>query len=167
MHMTLRFTATLPLAVGITALIATISVRADWLQPAAGTYEYNDTANWAGGTIDDLFPPTLSVAGDQTILFSADRTLPAAWNLLHAGPGNLTLAGFAANRTATLGGDFTVDSVSNARSVMIGSVNADENLSVALVRCSGISRSRPGTPLKRRRESTSARSTNSPARVRC
>ena len=47
-----------------------------WLQTAAGTYDFNDTANWVDGEINGVFGTDLGLAGNQTITISADVSVP-------------------------------------------------------------------------------------------
>lgn len=130
--MTARRAILLAVASWACCLISPHRARADWLQTGAGPFEYNDTANWNGGIIDDVFPASLNIAGNQAITFNADRVLPGAWQFLYDGAGNLTLRGDGTDRTATLGGNLTVDSVTNTRTVTFGSATAGQNLNVAL-----------------------------------
>ncbi len=114
-----------------TMALGTLSAYADWIPTAAGTYEYNDTANWDALNINDRFSNTFT--GMQTATFNADRALSGDWQFLYDGAFNLTLnADGVANREVTLAGNINVDSVTNGRTVTFGSTTALNNLNIEL-----------------------------------
>jgi len=109
-----------------------------FLQTAAGTYDYNTSGNWVGGTINGIWDSSLTIAGIQIATFAADTALPTGLTFNHAGNFALTLRSDAvANHTVTLGSDISVAGTSTA-AVTIGSTTALNNLNVDL---GGVSRS--------------------------
>ena len=49
--------------------------QADWIQTGAGPYDYNDPENWSDRKPNGVFPATLTLEGEQTIIFSADTEI--------------------------------------------------------------------------------------------
>ena len=79
-----------------------------WKQTAAGTYDYNDAANWVNGDINGVFGSDLTLAGAQTITFAADTTLPNGLMFAYKGNYAVTLQSEGTgDKTLTLGGDVT------------------------------------------------------------
>jgi len=108
-----------------------LTAKADWNQTAAGTYDYNDAANWSDGTPNGVFPDTLTLTGAQTITFASDTTL--ADGLLVAYKGNFPMT-FVSDgtgaKTLTLGGDVSVNVADNgtAAHVTFGAATDASNL---------------------------------------
>ena len=109
------------------ALLAALPALADpatgWLQTAAGTYDYNDAANWVDGDINGVFGADLTLAGAQTITFSQDTTLPDGLTFAYAGAYAITLkSDGSGSKTLTLGGDITASMATDnaAATVTIG-----------------------------------------------
>jgi autotransporter-associated beta strand protein len=101
-------------------------------QTGAGPFDYNDTANWVGGTINGVWDVSLSTVATQTATFAANSTLSTGLNLGYTGNFDLTfLSDGTADRTITLGGDIIVNPASN-RTINIGSLNANEGLNINL-----------------------------------
>lgn len=122
------------LMTGIFALLALPDSQAQttgWNQTAGGTYNYNDTANWVGGTINGIWDASLTLTGAQTIQFSADTILSTALDFQAFGSQNITLQGTGGAKTITLGGDIT-SNISINKALTIGSTNAANNLNVDL-----------------------------------
>jgi len=98
---------------------------------AGGTYDYNDTSNWVGGTINGIWDSSLTLTGAQTIQFAANTTLSTALDFQCFGSQNILLQGTGGAKTITLGGDIT-SNVSINKAVTIGSATAANNLNVDL-----------------------------------
>jgi len=127
------------------AIAAASSARAEWtgtLTPG-GSHDYNNTANWSGGGINDTFlnNPTVNPSG-VTISFSADRTTVNNANgvtgrglhLAYGGPAGLTLEGNGGGtgaHTLTLSGNVYLGNLGNVTTV-IGSTTAGSQLNVNL-----------------------------------
>lgn len=100
-----------------------------WLQTAAGTYDYNNPANWVGGVVNGVFGSDLTLAGAQTITFSEDTTLPDGLTCDFGGGYVITFASDgASNPTITLGGDISVGAAAKNCGVTFGSATAAKNL---------------------------------------
>ena len=56
-----------------------------WKQTDAGTYDYNDTANWVNGEINGIFGSDLTLEGAQTITFAADTELTEGLTIAYQG----------------------------------------------------------------------------------
>ena len=96
----------------------------------AGPYDYNNTANWGSGTINNQF--STNPAAHQTIFFAADTTLTSTLSITNTGTFNHTFIG-SGDRTITLGGSLAFFGTgSNLNSVTIGSTNAGEKLNISL-----------------------------------
>lgn len=102
-----------------------------WNKTAGGTYDYNDTANWVDGDINGLWDAALTLAGAQTIQFSANTILETALDFQAFGSQNITLQGTGGARTITLGGDIT-SNISINKALTIGSGTLANNLNVNL-----------------------------------
>ena len=101
-----------------------------WLQTGAGPYNYTNTANWVGGTVNGTWDPTLTLTAAQTATFSGDTLVPSL-TFGYAGAFNLTLrSDGTANRSLTLGGNISVATASGA--VTIGSTTANNGLNIDL-----------------------------------
>jgi len=101
-------------------------------QTGAGPYDYNDTANWVGNTINGVWDTSLTVTQNQTVTFGADTTLLTPLTFNYAGSIGLTLRSDGiTNRMLTLGSDITVNPVMNT-SVSLGSATANQNLNINL-----------------------------------
>ncbi len=116
-------------------LLAGGPARAAWQTYDATTQNYTNTANWAGGVIDDVFSSS-STAWAQTINVTANRTLPAGLSLTRnpsaAAVGNVVFQGSGGDRTFTLGGNLNVTGswswVGNPKVVQLGSATAGSRL---------------------------------------
>ncbi len=117
---------------GVTAALASSSQGA-WQQTAAGTYDYLTPANWVGGTIDDNFPSTLTLAGAQTLTFGSGWTTAGSMSFGYGGNYGLILRGTGGDRTLTLGGDVLLSTTGGtSANVAIGSTTAAQGLNVDL-----------------------------------
>ena len=91
------------------ALCAFADPATGWKQTAAGTYVYDDPVNWVDGVVNGVFGSDLTLAGAQTITFSADTQLPNGLSIAQTGAFAITFASndASAARTLTLGGGYT------------------------------------------------------------
>jgi fibronectin-binding autotransporter adhesin len=117
------------------ALSATLAASpeafAQFNQTGAGPYDYNDTANWNGGTINNQF--SSNPTANQTVFFAEDTTLSSGWSISNTGTFSRTFIGSGADRTVTLGGNFFLGSSNdNANTVTIGSTTAGQELNLDL-----------------------------------
>lgn len=104
-----------------------------WKQTGAGPYDYNDPANWVGGTVNDIngrWDESLTLATHQVVVFGVDTVLTYPLHFGYAGPFDLRLRGTGGNRTLTLGGDVTTAMA--GRTISLGSVAVDQGLDVNL-----------------------------------
>ncbi|MEX0774550.1 MAG: autotransporter-associated beta strand repeat-containing protein [Phycisphaeraceae bacterium] len=121
------------LAVTAALLGLVTPAHAGWTQTGAGPFDYNDTGNWAGGTIDGLWDSSLTLAAGQTATFGADTVLGTGWTFNYAGNFGLTLRGTGADRTVTLGGNVGLNTGGGtSANVAIGSTTAGQRLHVDL-----------------------------------
>ena len=110
-----------------------------WIGATSGntndsSHDYNNTANWAGGTIDDSFSG-VTFTGNTTLYFSANRTTGASGlNLNYSGAVDLTLMSNSSTaRTLTLGGTgITGDfgGSSNSQTVTFGDATNAVNMNL-------------------------------------
>jgi len=111
-------------------------------QVNAGPWDYNTTANWAGGTINGIWDTSLTLATAQTVTFAADTTLSTGLSFNYAGNFGLTVdSSSTTTRTLTLGGDLTLNTGGGtSANVIIGDAvnhlnvslgNSNRNLNVA------------------------------------
>ncbi len=107
-------------------------------QTAAGPFDYNNTANWVGGTINGIWDTTLVNTASQAATFGANTTLTTSLqigydaNSVTANARNLTLrADGTGPYTLTLGGDISVSTVSS-ETLTFGSATANQTLNVNL-----------------------------------
>ncbi|MBL9185737.1 MAG: autotransporter-associated beta strand repeat-containing protein [Verrucomicrobiaceae bacterium] len=101
-------------------------------QTGAGPFDYNNTANWVGSTINGVWDSSLTITATQTATFGADTVLTTGFNFGYTGNFDLTLrSAGTANRTVTLGGDIVVNPASN-RTITLGSTTANQGLNVDL-----------------------------------
>ena len=110
----------IPLSLAFFAASAAFATPATgWLQTAAGTYDFNDTANWVDGEINGVFGSDLTLTGAQTITFDTDTTLPNGLSFAFTGNYKVKLqsADETSIYTLTLGGDFLNDEVGSSASV--------------------------------------------------
>ncbi|MCB1129824.1 MAG: autotransporter-associated beta strand repeat-containing protein, partial [Verrucomicrobiae bacterium] len=126
----LRTSCLLVSAVLCTASAATAQTTG-WNQTAGGTYDFLDTGNWVGGTINGIWDSSLTLAGSQTTTFGADTLLTGGLEFLYDGSANVTLVGSGGARTVTLGGDVNVNTIQN-RIITIGSTSASSALNLNL-----------------------------------
>ena len=108
------------------------AVTTGWNQTGAGPFDYTNTANWVGGTINGIWDVSLTNTAAQTATFSADTVLGTGLTFNYAGAFNLTLrSDGVTNRLLTLGGDVAVNPVAN-QTVTLGSSTANQGLNVNL-----------------------------------
>lgn len=97
----------------------------------AGPYDYNNTANWTGGTINNTWGTSLTA--HQSITFGADTTLSGSLSITNNNAFNHIFTGSGADRTLTLGGGISLgSSATNANKVTIGSTGLNQKLNVDL-----------------------------------
>jgi autotransporter-associated beta strand protein len=128
------FVSTLAGRAGLATVLlaaASTSVHAQFNQTGAGPYDYNDPANWVGGLINGNWDSSLTLTAAQVVRFGADTVLTTGFNFNYTGNYTLRLIGVGGNRTITLGGDISVNPVSN-RTVTIGSTATNQKLNVDL-----------------------------------
>lgn len=102
-------------------------------QTALGTYDYDDSANWVGGTINGLWDASLTLEAAQTITFDSNLSLGTGLTFNYTGAFNETLrSDGVADRTVNLGGDILVNTASANRTVTIGSTTANQKLNLDL-----------------------------------
>lgn len=108
----------------ILALLATTTSQAVWIGATTGNtvdaaHNYTNTANWAGGIIDDDFTG-VTLTGATTLYFTGDHaTGPNGLNTSYSGIFDLTLRGSGGDRTLKLNGPFTCQPVAD-RTLTIG-----------------------------------------------
>ena len=109
------------------ALSAMADPATGWKQTAAGTYDYNDAANWVGGVVNGVFGSDLTLAGAQTLTFSTDTTLANGLDIAYKGNYAMTFQSDGTGaKTLTLGGDISEALQGNASAIVtIG--GTDEN----------------------------------------
>ena len=118
------------LALSTTSLHAQVT---GWLQTDAGSYNYTNTANWVGGTVNGIWDSSLTLTAAQTVTFDANTTLATGFSFLYGGSFNDTLrSDGTTDYTLTLGGDITVNTVSASRVITIGSTTANQKLNINL-----------------------------------
>lgn len=100
-------------------------------QTAAGPWDYDTTGNWVGGTINGIWDSSLTLTAAQIVTFDSDLVLSTGVTFGYTGNHALTLRGDGSDRTITLGGNITVNPVSN-QTVTLGSATAGERLNVNL-----------------------------------
>ena len=125
------FSALLAAVFALIAMGSTHAQTTGWNQTAGGTYDYKDTANWVGGTINGIWDASLTLTGAQTIQFSADTILSTALDFQAFGSQNIVLQGTGGAKTITLGGDIT-SNISINKALTVGSNTAANNLNVDL-----------------------------------
>ncbi len=123
----------------ITIPLASAQVTTGFNQTAAGTYDYNNSANWVDGDINGVWSNALTLTGTQTVTFGADTTLNAtngiSLNFSHAGAFSTTLrADGTGPYVLTLGGDVFVNTASTSPNpiVLIGAFTGNQNLNLNL-----------------------------------
>ncbi len=127
--MSTRMCVVLALVFGV-ALCVGSPVRADFI-PTTGTVEYNTGSNWDGGIPNGVFSAALT--GNLTVTFNANTTLLTGWTFSHTQVDKpFTLRGTGGNRTVTLGGDVTMDTVDDGKTVTVGGTFSGSYLNVAL-----------------------------------
>ncbi|MFA6289358.1 MAG: autotransporter-associated beta strand repeat-containing protein [Opitutaceae bacterium] len=97
-----------------------------------GTNDYNDTANWVGGTINGIWDRSLTLTAAQTVTFGADTVLSTGLDINYTGNFDLTFRGTGADRTLTLGGDISLNLNSANRTITFGSTTSGQRLNVDL-----------------------------------
>lgn len=99
-------------------LLAAGTAQAGWIGSTNGTAyadvrNYTNTANWAGGVIDDDFSG-VTLTGNTTLHFTGDHaTGSGGINASHAGSSTFALQGNGGDRTLKLNGPFTYQPVSD------------------------------------------------------
>lgn len=107
----------------LSALLLLPNASAQWNKTAAGTYDFNDTANWTSGNMNGVFPGTFT--GNQVVTFDQDTNLPAAGSgyALDFGWSGTYNAAFQSDsgtaRVLNLGGGIRT---TNSRVITLGSV---------------------------------------------
>ncbi len=66
----MKTSSALPLSVALFAAAATADPATGWIQTGAGTYDYNDAANWVDGEINGIFSADLTLADNQAASFA-------------------------------------------------------------------------------------------------
>lgn len=116
---------------GLALAVSTSVSFAQFLPTGAGPYDYDDLANWNGGTINNQF--NANPTADQTVFFDGDLTLSSGWSIANTSLFNRSFVGSGDNRTITLGGNLSLDSsTTNANTVTIGSAVAGEAVNIDL-----------------------------------
>ncbi len=123
-----RFAA---LLVGIAAVQTVSAQTTGFIQTGAGPYDYNNTANWAGGTINGLWSSSLAVTAGQVVEFTGNSTLTTGLTFLESGGQNKTLRATGGASTMKLGGDILLNAAGNV-AYSIGSTSGSQNLNVDL-----------------------------------
>ena len=117
--------------VAVAGLVFALGVpaQAGWIQTVAGTYDYLNTANWAGSTIDDDFPSSLTLTGNQIVEFTADHSTTGDWNFNHSGNYNVSLRPnpTGAQRTITLNGGINMTSGSDPKTTTYVQIGGNNN----------------------------------------
>ena len=103
-----------------------------WNQTTGATWDYNDAANWVGGTINGLWDSSLLLTVNQNLTFAADTVLTGGLTFNYDGSFNETLRGTGADRMLTLSGDILVNTISTTRTITLGNATAGLNLNVNL-----------------------------------
>lgn len=107
-----KFTALVCCSLAAASLFA--DPETGWKQTGAGTYVYVDPDNWVGGDVNGIFGSDLTLAGNQTITFSQDTTLPDGLTFQYDGKYAITLASDGTgDKTLTLGGDIVFSPAQN------------------------------------------------------
>ncbi len=103
-----------------------------WNQTDAGPYDYNASGNWVGENINGIWDSSLTLTAAQTVTFDSNLVLTTGLNIGYTGNFDLTfLSDGTAARTITLGGNITVNPVSN-RTITFGSTVANDGVNVNL-----------------------------------
>ena len=141
-----KFVLTGPVWAALAALVPWFMASAQaqttgFAQTAAGPFDYNTALNWADSDgepglgerdINGIWDSTLTLAVNQTATFAADTLLTTGLALGYTGNFDLTFRSDGGTaRTLTLGGNITVNPVSN-RTITLGSVTAAQRLNVDL-----------------------------------
>ena len=106
-------------------------VQADWIQTGAGPYDYNDPENWSDRKPNGVFPATLTLEGEQTIIFSADTEISTGLTIAYAGNQPMTFVSDGTGaKTLTLGGPIALATANNGKAahVTFGSETEAQNL---------------------------------------
>ena len=102
-----------------------------FLQTGAGPFDYNNTANWAGGTINGIWDSSLTVTAGQVLEFSTSTVLSTGLTFRESGGQHKTLRSIGGATTLTLGGDILLNPAGNVV-YSIGSTSGSQNLHVDL-----------------------------------
>lgn len=134
---TLPATAFLRFSTLVAGIIAGLTLQAShaqttgFNQTGAGPYDYNNTANWVGGTINGLWSSSLAIPAGQVLEFSTSTALTTGLTFLETGGQNKTLRSTGGATTMTLGGDILLNAAGNV-TYTIGSTTGASNLHVDL-----------------------------------
>lgn len=122
-------------AVALLALpvLTSSAAWAQFNQVGAGPYDYDNTANWIGGTINNTFSNTPTA--NQVVYFDTDLALSSNWSISNTTTFSRTFRGEGGARSITIGGGSTSGislggSATNANTVTLGSTNANEALNL-------------------------------------
>ncbi len=106
------------------ALLAALSASAAWKQTAAGTYVYDDPANWDDAGVDGVF--NVGLAGNQTIVFTNDYELTTGLFITYGNERTLTFKsgakdadGVARDVTVKLRGGMTISPTKNSYKTVV------------------------------------------------
>lgn len=120
------------LALAVPVVVAPFA-SAQFIQTSGGEYDYNNTANWTGGTINNQFASTRNPVANQTLTFGVNTTLSSGLTINNTGSFSHTFLGLGEDRTLTLGGNISLgDSATNANAVTFGSNSAGTRLNIDL-----------------------------------
>ena len=113
-------------------LSSSVQAQTTGFNQPAGTYDYNNTANWVGGTINGIWDPSLTVASPgQIVEFSTNTVLSTGLTFRETGGQNKTIRATGGAATLTLGGDILLNAAGNV-AYTIGSTVGSSNLNVDL-----------------------------------
>jgi autotransporter-associated beta strand protein len=124
-------------AVSVAAELLESRVLFAWIGATSGSandaaHNYNNTANWSGGTINDSFSG-VTFSASTTLYLSASRTTASTGlNLNYTGNVSLTLesSSTTAARTLTINGGIADSATGTSRTVTLGNASSVVNLSL-------------------------------------
>ncbi len=88
--------------IGLVAGPALATPTTGWLQTATGTYDYNNTANWVGGTINGIWDSSLTLSANQTVTIGATPAVQTGLTFNFAGGKTLLLENTGGSQTFDL-----------------------------------------------------------------
>lgn len=118
-------------SLSIAAIQPVVAQSTGFNQSGAGPFDYNNNANWGGGTINGIWAPTLTLTATQTTTFAANTTATSGLSFRYAGGFAENLRSTGGNFTLTLGGDILVGTANN-QTVTIGNTANNQRLAVDL-----------------------------------